>query len=128
MLTDVAHPVPCFTILRLADHNEGIQSNESDLDSALGSPTSSYSASLASSVLNYKYENGRRYHAFRAGEYPLPNDEREQDRLDLLHHIFRLILDGALFRAPLPPHPQRAERLAVITACRESASAVNSIH
>jgi SAM-dependent methyltransferase len=107
MLTCVAHPVPCFTILHLANHNEGIQSNESDLDSALGSATSSYSASLASSVLNYKYENGRRYHAFREGEYPLPNDEREQERLDLLHHIFRLILNGALFRAPLPPHPQR---------------------
>lgn len=44
----------------------------------------------------YTYENGRRYHAFRAGEYPLPNDEIEQDRMDLLHHIWRLILDGAL--------------------------------
>ena len=34
--------------------------------------------------MNYTYENGRRYHAFREGEYVLPNDEAEQDRLDLV--------------------------------------------
>lgn len=33
----------------------------------------------------------------------LPNDDREQDRLDLGHHIFKLILDGELFRAPIEP-------------------------
>lgn len=34
----------------------------------------SYTTSLKSSVMNYKYENGRRYHAY--GEhYFLPNDE-----------------------------------------------------
>ena len=31
----------------------------------------------------------------------LPNDETEQDRLDLHHHVFRLVLRGALFRAPI---------------------------
>jgi hypothetical protein len=31
----------------------------------------------------------------------LPNDETEQDRLDLHHHVFRLILRGTLFRAPI---------------------------
>lgn len=40
--------------------------------------------SLASSVLHYQYENGRRYHAYKEGEYLLPNDEREQERLDLV--------------------------------------------
>ena len=57
----------------------------------------------------YTYENGRRYHAFRAGTYPLPNDEDEQDRLDLAHHIFKLILGGNLYRAPIkgtPQHPR----------------------
>ena len=57
--------------------------------------------------MDYKYENGRRYHAYRAGAYVLPNDELEQDRLDLRHHIFRLTLDGHLFRAPLSTVPQR---------------------
>ena len=31
--------------------------------------------SLASSIYNYTYENGRRYHAYRSGKYALPNDE-----------------------------------------------------
>lgn len=36
----------------------------------------------------------------------LPNDEREQERLDLLHHVFRLSLDGNLCRTKLE-NPQR---------------------
>jgi trans-aconitate methyltransferase len=32
----------------------------------------------------------------------LPNDEEEQDRLDLLHHIFLLVLSGKLYDAPVP--------------------------
>lgn len=79
-----------------------------DNDSALGlDNASTTSASLTSSIQNYKYENGRRYHAYREGNYPLPNDEPEQDRQDLLHHIFRLILDGKLLRAPLGHAPPR---------------------
>lgn len=31
----------------------------------------------------------------------LPNDEQEQERLDVLHHVFRLTLDGALCRTKL---------------------------
>ncbi|KAL1989106.1 hypothetical protein VTN96DRAFT_5869 [Rasamsonia emersonii] len=57
--------------------------------------------SLASSVLNYQYENGRRYHAYSQGKYLMPNDDTEQDRLDLVHHVFLLILDGELFAAPI---------------------------
>ncbi|KAL1962249.1 hypothetical protein VTN77DRAFT_9905 [Rasamsonia byssochlamydoides] len=58
--------------------------------------------SLASSVLNYQYENGRRYHAYsQERKYMMPNDDTEQDRLDLVHHIFSLILDGELFVAPV---------------------------
>jgi len=57
--------------------------------------------------MNHTYENGRRYHAYRQGEYPLPNDEQEQERLDLLHHVWKLILKGELYAAPIPPNPQR---------------------
>jgi len=54
--------------------------------------------SLKSSVMNYEYENGRRYHGYQAGKYMLPNDDKEQERLDILHHVFRLTLGGALCR------------------------------
>ncbi|KAI9780889.1 MAG: hypothetical protein M1816_002635 [Peltula sp. TS41687] len=72
-----------------------------DDDLAYGDEAQSYTTSLASSVYDYKYENGRRYNAFREGEYPLPNDEQEQDRLDLIHHLHLLILDGKLYLAPI---------------------------
>ncbi|KAH7065704.1 methyltransferase [Paraphoma chrysanthemicola] len=85
-----------------------------DIDTASGSDTdsafdanSSGSTSLSSSILNYEYSNGRRYHGYRSGSYVLPNDEQEQDRLDLLHHIFLLLLSGKLYDAPIPTTPRR---------------------
>jgi SAM-dependent methyltransferase len=73
----------------------------------LGDTTSSYTASLLSDVKNFAYENGRRYHSYRQGMYVLPNDEPEQDRQDLLHHVRNLVLHGQLFRAPLSENIQR---------------------
>jgi SAM-dependent methyltransferase len=82
--------------------------DNSDADSALGSDASSSDCtSIASSIRGYRYEYGRRYHAYQAGKYVLPNDEAEQDRLDLHHHVFRLILGGRLYRAPIDPHVQK---------------------
>ncbi|EEH16613.2 hypothetical protein PABG_06700 [Paracoccidioides brasiliensis Pb03] len=68
---------------------------------------SSFGTSISSSTLKYRYENGRRYHGYHSGSYLLPNDEAEQERLDLHHHIFRLTLGGRLFRAPITAHPER---------------------
>ncbi|KOS19876.1 hypothetical protein ESCO_005634 [Escovopsis weberi] len=55
-----------------------------------------------SSIFNYTFENGRRYHAFRSGQYVLPNDEQEQERLNIHHHLWRLLLGDRLFISPLP--------------------------
>ncbi|KAJ6006632.1 hypothetical protein N7451_004576 [Penicillium sp. IBT 35674x] len=70
--------------------------------------TSSHTASLLSDVKDYTYENGRRYHSYREGHYVLPNDDQEQDRQDLLHHVRNLVLNGDLYRAPLGKSLQRA--------------------
>ncbi|PGH18052.1 hypothetical protein AJ79_00678 [Helicocarpus griseus UAMH5409] len=78
---------------------------DSTYDGSIGS--TSYATSLASSVKNYVYANGRRYNAFRAGEYMLPNDEDEQARMDLTHHIYKLLLGGAIYTAPIKANPQR---------------------
>ncbi|EKD18943.1 UMTA methyltransferase family protein [Drepanopeziza brunnea f. sp. 'multigermtubi' MB_m1] len=61
--------------------------------------------SLTDSTFEYHYEHGHRYH--RDGQSLLPNDETEQDRLDLQHHIFKLILNGELTRTVLPPTTQK---------------------
>lgn len=39
--------------------------------------------------------------------YKFPNDELEQDRLDMFHHIFKLVLGGQLFLAPIQEGPLR---------------------
>ncbi|KAH0611894.1 uncharacterized protein H6S33_009946 [Morchella sextelata] len=62
--------------------------------------------SLSSSIFEYRYENGRRYHAYKDGNYILPNDEKEQNRLDIIHHIYLLMLKDELHLAPLE-NPQR---------------------
>ena len=81
---------------------------EVDTYSALGSDISSNrSASVTSSITNYVQENGRRYHKYRDGSYYLPNDEPEQARLDLLHHISRMALDGKSYIAPHPTSVKR---------------------
>lgn len=81
---------------------------DSDRDSSYGeSDAASETTSLRSAVLSYIYENGRRYHSYRAGSYWGPNDDKAQDNLDLFHHIFNLSLEGRLFLAPIGPDPQR---------------------
>ncbi|MCJ1434852.1 hypothetical protein MMC27_004222 [Xylographa pallens] len=75
--------------------------DSSETDSALGSDTSSLTTSISSSVTDYRFEHGRRYHAYHDGAYYLPNDEIETDRLDLQHHVWRLTLNGALYLSPI---------------------------
>lgn len=76
-----------------------------DSDDNYWSDSASDLTSLTSSITSYVYENGRTYHSFQEGKYVLPNDEEEKDRLDLLHHIFTLVLRGRYHLAPLS-HPQ----------------------
>lgn len=49
-------------------------------------------------------ENGRRY----CNEtYFMPNDEAEQTRLNIIHQIYLILLDGELLKAPLQKGPSR---------------------
>lgn len=77
----------------------------SDTDSAIGSMNDwSSTQSTRSSIYDFVEENGRKYHRFREGRYHLPNDEIEQDRLNLQHHLFRLTL-SSLYLAPIKDLP-----------------------
>nr|POE56557.1 protein hob3 [Quercus suber] len=79
-----------------------------DRDSTLGDDSASYTTSLNSEVTNYKFEHGRRYHAFQDEKYPLPNDDEEVARLELQSRIWHLSLSGRLHLAPLPAHVSHA--------------------
>ncbi|KAH8754051.1 S-adenosyl-L-methionine-dependent methyltransferase [Hyaloscypha finlandica] len=57
--------------------------------------------SMRSSVYDHVAENGRTYHRYKEGKYALPNDETEQNRLDIQHQLFVLTLHGKLHLAPL---------------------------
>ncbi|KAF4955598.1 hypothetical protein FGADI_4433 [Fusarium gaditjirri] len=66
----------------------------------------SSTASINSSIMAYRTENGRTYHAFRESiNYVLPNDSSEQERLDLQHHLFALTLGGKLYLSPIDDKP-----------------------
>ncbi|KAF4970772.1 hypothetical protein FZEAL_9975 [Fusarium zealandicum] len=71
-----------------------------DTDSFLDPDEASSTSSITSSILQYRQENGRTYHAYKDGQYVIPNDEREQDRLDLQHHLFLLTFDNKLYLCP----------------------------
>ncbi|KAF4964448.1 hypothetical protein FSARC_7634 [Fusarium sarcochroum] len=58
-------------------------------------------ASLESSIFKYRVQNGRTYHAYKEGSYILPNDDRENERLDQQHHLALLTLNHRLFIAPV---------------------------
>ncbi|KAI9152037.1 S-adenosyl-L-methionine-dependent methyltransferase [Paramyrothecium foliicola] len=68
---------------------------------------SSASASITSSVLQHSFEHGRRYHHFRNGRYPIPNDDVEQGREALKHAVHLEVLDGALTYADIGDNPQK---------------------
>ncbi|CCF43477.1 TAM domain methyltransferase [Colletotrichum higginsianum] len=68
--------------------------------SNIGSTVASSTTSVWSSILDHRIENGRTYHRYKEGKYMMPNDETENDRLDLQHHLFRLTFEGRLGNAP----------------------------
>ncbi|GKT41649.1 secondary metabolism regulator LAE1 [Colletotrichum spaethianum] len=88
--------------------------DDGEFDPADWDVSSVDSASLSSSVYSHEYENGRRYHSYRHGRYPLPNDDQEQGR-ENMKHVMNLELtvspsmryDGKLFYAPIGDNPQK---------------------
>ncbi|KAM0212084.1 hypothetical protein ACHAPA_010246 [Fusarium lateritium] len=95
-MADSTPPV-LFTSLEIDE----AAADETDIDSSFGSEDDSSTSSISSSILKYRQENGRTYHAYKDGQYVMPNDEREQDRLDLQHHLFLLTFDNKMYLSPV---------------------------
>jgi hypothetical protein len=95
---------------------EPIELPENDADSGYDEEQIS-TASVTSSILAYQEENGRTYHAYKAGKYVMPNDEGEQERMDrkppllplfiqvngfsVHYHATRMTLDNKHWIAPI---------------------------
>lgn len=74
---------------------------DNDNDSALGDTSvASATTSLGESIFKHRQENGRTYHAYKDGKYMAPNDDGENDRLDLQHHLCVLTMEGKLHLCP----------------------------
>lgn len=74
-----------------------------DVDSALGDCDVSihHEPSLHGSVLQFREIHGRTFHNFGSAEYWGPNDNAQNDSLDLHHQMLLLLHEGKLFRAPV---------------------------
>ncbi|KAK3943255.1 S-adenosyl-L-methionine-dependent methyltransferase [Diplogelasinospora grovesii] len=80
---------------------------DDDFDSAMDVNPSS-TASLSSSILAYRKMYGRTYANFTTGtENWTPNDETQNNSLDMLHHMVYLAYGNRLFQAPIGNSPSR---------------------
>ncbi|KAK2016004.1 methyltransferase domain-containing protein [Colletotrichum eremochloae] len=73
-----------------------------DDGASIAESTALSTATITSSIFDYRTENGRTYHKYKDGKYYIPNDERENDRLgtDLQHNIVIRSCGGRLGTAP----------------------------
>ncbi|KAF1815269.1 S-adenosyl-L-methionine-dependent methyltransferase [Eremomyces bilateralis CBS 781.70] len=81
--------------------SQDLEVDEYASDSAYTGNDDSIYTSIASSIRSYRHEHGRTYHAFKDGAYFMPNDEKENDRLDMQHAMFVKTIDGKLQLAPI---------------------------
>ncbi|KAF5720936.1 putative multicopper oxidase [Fusarium globosum] len=81
---------------------EGADDDNSDADSTLDPDNASSTASITSSILEYRTIHGRTYHSEQGNaQYWASNDEQQNDLMDLTHHILTLGLGDKLHLAPL---------------------------
>lgn len=83
--------------------DDGVSIDDTGYETEGGSRASTC---IHSSIRDYSFEHGRRYHKFREGSYFLPNDDAEQDREDMKHAMFTLLCGDKLHYAPLE-NPQQ---------------------
>jgi SAM-dependent methyltransferase len=76
-------------------------------NSSTTTAVTSYETSIASYIRDGVEENGRKYPAYGKNMYGLPIDEREQERNDLQHDKFSMIIGGHLHLAPIGDSPSK---------------------
>ncbi|KAJ4862360.1 methyltransferase domain-containing protein [Trichoderma breve] len=84
----------------------GVSDVTSDFESGW-EVSSGPSTSVPPSVYEDEIAYGRRYHGFRRGIYPMPNDEVERHREETVHALFLQLMGGHLFYANIGDHPQK---------------------
>merc|ERR1712000_243866 len=78
-----------------------------DLADTVADTTSNGSTSVTPSVHRFEFAYGRRYHGYKCGRYPWPNDHFEQEIEALKHHWMTELTDGQFWLADIGPSPQK---------------------
>ncbi|KAK3355189.1 S-adenosyl-L-methionine-dependent methyltransferase [Neurospora tetraspora] len=80
-----------------------VQEVDEDNESTLGSDAGSSTASISSSILQYRNVLGRTYHSDSVTdtEYWGPNDAKANEMLDIFHAAMVMLFDGKLYTSPL---------------------------
>ena len=74
--------------------------DDAEVESLASSAVSS-TVSLTDSIFEYRNLHGRTYQKKKVGEYWAPNDDQQNEGLDLIHHFVTMALGGKLYLAPL---------------------------
>lgn len=75
----------------MADGLDQIAVDSFTADEWAAESTTSDVTSLRSSITDYIYENGRRYHAYHAGSYWGSNDEKAMEALDISYALLSFL-------------------------------------
>ncbi|CAK7203656.1 hypothetical protein SEUCBS139899_006394 [Sporothrix eucalyptigena] len=86
-------------------HDADFHAVTSDYDPTLHERNESLVGSVTSSVNEHIYENGRRYHKYKSGRYPIPNDDKEASRETVRNALFQELLGGRLHLSPIGDAP-----------------------
>ncbi|KAJ6437135.1 SAM dependent methyltransferase [Purpureocillium lavendulum] len=86
-----------------APTNTQIPYDDDDADSAFDDDASvlSSTASLSESIFDYRNIHGRTFQNSRTTEYWGPNDDRQNNGLDIAHHFMIMLKGDRLFDAPI---------------------------
>jgi SAM-dependent methyltransferase len=80
---------------------------ENDGDSAYGASLASSNTSLTESIFEYRRIHGRTFENSKTGGYWAPNDEQQNEGLDMIHHMLLHVLNDQLYLAPIGDSPGR---------------------
>ncbi|KAE9366052.1 S-adenosyl-L-methionine-dependent methyltransferase [Stipitochalara longipes BDJ] len=105
MPSPVAEAAPASPPARLSPPSAEVAQHD-PVAAEITNEHSALDESISSSVRDYNFEYGRRYHKYKEGYYVFPNDESEQDREDMKHAMIVNLCGGKLHFAPIGQHPQ----------------------
>lgn len=94
-------PVETSDTIQAEEALDADDSPDEDADSAIDTGSVRSTESLTPSILEYRQLHGRTYANAKTGEYWGPNDDRQVEGLDLIHHALTILLGDKLTLVPI---------------------------